>query len=84
MELHAVSWPIVNLPEGLFAFIEVRFHDDCSSAICLDGYQQTFIFFLAQPEKANEERKSPVNHTTSTVRDSFKLIPAIAKGSFTW
>ena len=84
MKLCAVPSHTVNLPVGLFAFTEVRFHNDCSSAICLDGYQQTFIFFLAQPTKANAERKSPVNHTTSTVRDSLNLKPAIAKGFFTW
>lgn len=58
LELHAVSSHVVNLPVGLFAFVEVRFYNNCSTAICFYGYQQTFILFLAQPEKANIKREN--------------------------
>lgn len=62
-ELHAVSGHAVNLPVGLFAFVEVRFYNDCSAAICFYGYQQAFILFLVQPEKVTQREKSPVNHS---------------------
>lgn len=58
-----VSVHIVNLPVGLFAFIEVRFYNDRSTAICFYGYQQAFIFLLSQPEKAMHREKTAVSHS---------------------
>lgn len=45
-ELH-----ILNLPVGLFVFVEIGFYDHCSTAVCLNGHQQVFILLLAQPDK---------------------------------
>lgn len=45
-ELH-----IFNLPVGLFVFVEIRFDDHCSTAVCLYGHQQALVLLLAQPKK---------------------------------
>lgn len=48
---------LVNPPVGLSAFVEVRFYDDCSAAVCLYGDQQTFVLFLAKSEKAKAQKR---------------------------
>lgn len=47
---------VLNLPVGLFAFVEIWFYNDSSSAVCFYGYQQRFILFLSKPERANTLR----------------------------
>lgn len=48
---------VVIPPVGLSAFVEVRFYDDCSTAVCLYGDQQTFVLFLAKSEKAKAQKR---------------------------
>lgn len=48
---------VANPPVGLSAFVEVRFYDDCSAAVCLYGDQQTFVLFLAKSEKAKAQKR---------------------------
>lgn len=43
----------VDLPVGLFALVEVRFHYDGPVAVCFDSEQQKFTLLLTQPEKEN-------------------------------
>lgn len=46
----------VKPPVGLSALVEVRFYDDCSTAVCLYGDQQAFVLFLAKSEEAKTQK----------------------------
>ncbi len=63
-----VSRHVVNSPVWLFAFVEVWFYNDCSTTVCFYGHQQTFVLFLAQPEKTKASRKSQMNQKPTKVR----------------
>lgn len=57
-----VRCDVVNLPVRLFVVVEVRFYNNCSTAICLYGYQQILILFLAHPEKTNTQTITAESH----------------------